>query len=89
MKMLMAVVRTTCRENIIKELAHSGIRNLTVSEVRGIGEQVTLNEYTVHNLIQIIVPHEKVNEIESTFFGSLVQVFLGMVYLPCALSITW
>ncbi len=64
MKMVVGIVRTTCLKKVLKELDDIGIRNLTVSKIEGIGEQITLRKsYAVHDMIQIIVPDEKVNQV--------------------------
>lgn len=65
MKMITAIVRTTSLERIVKDLEKIKIRNLTISNVKGIGEQVSLfNPYSIHDMIQIIAPDERVDEIE-------------------------
>ena len=59
MKMITGIVRTICLERIVKALDHVNIRELTISEVKGTGKQVTLgNAYAVHAMVQIIVPDE-------------------------------
>jgi nitrogen regulatory protein P-II 1 len=64
MKMVTAFIRTTSLERIIKSLAKIGIRGMTISEIKGIGQQVELfRPYTVHDRIDIIVPDEKVEEV--------------------------
>jgi nitrogen regulatory protein P-II 1 len=48
----------------MKELEKINVRSITISAVKGIGEQVTLNKpYSIHNMIQIIVADEKVDEV--------------------------
>jgi len=48
----------------VKELDDIGIRNLTISKIEGVGGQVTLHKsYAVHDMIQIIVPDKKVNQV--------------------------
>jgi len=43
---------------------------MTISVVKGIGEQVTLYKpYAIHNMIQIIVPDEKVEEVEDVILN--------------------
>ncbi len=69
MKMVVAVVRTTSLEHIVKALEKIGIRSMTISEIKGMGEQVTLtNPYTVHDRIEIIVPDEKADEVARMIF---------------------
>ncbi len=63
MKMITAIVRTTALEHIVKKLEHMGIRSLTISEIRGTGEEVPLfKHYTIHDKIEIIVPDNKADE---------------------------
>jgi nitrogen regulatory protein P-II 1 len=63
-KTIVAVVRTDSLENIVKSLEDGGIRGMTITEIKGIGEEVRLYKpYTIHNRIEIIVPDEKVDEV--------------------------
>jgi nitrogen regulatory protein PII len=56
MKMVMAIVRTTSFERIVKALEGAGVRSMTISQIKGIGEQVTLNTlYSIHDKIEILV----------------------------------
>ncbi len=60
MKLIKAVVRTTSLDRIIKSLQDMGVKHMTIFEVKGIGEQVQLfNPYTIHKMIQIILPDEE------------------------------
>ena len=64
MKMVTAIVRTTSLDRIVKSLEERGVRHLTISEIKGVGEQVqAFTPYTIHNLIQIITLDNKVDEI--------------------------
>lgn len=64
MKIVTAIIRTTSLEGVVKALQDIGIRGLTISEIKGIGEQVKLNSpYTFHNRVEIIVPDEKADEV--------------------------
>ncbi len=66
MKMVIGIVRATCLGRAVKELEKINVRCMTISAVKGIGEQVTLNKpYAIHNMIQIIVPDEKVDEVNN------------------------
>ena len=70
MKTIVAIVRTTAVENIVQCLEAAGIRGMTMSEVRGLGEQVRIRDpYTVHIRIELIIPDEKVEEISETIVG--------------------
>jgi nitrogen regulatory protein P-II 1 len=64
MKTITAVVRTDSLEEIVKSLEDKGIRGMTITEIKGVGEEVRLYKpYTIHNRIEIIVPDEKVDEV--------------------------
>ncbi len=70
MKMVTAIVRTICLEGIVKSLEDMGIRGMTISEIKGIGEQAQLyNPYTIHEKIEIIAPDERVDEIANVILG--------------------
>jgi nitrogen regulatory protein P-II 1 len=67
MKMIMAIIRTTSLEHIVRKLEHIGIRNLTISEIKGIGEEVPLfKPYTIRDRIEIIVSDDKADEAART-----------------------
>jgi len=62
MKKITAIVRTSCLDNVVKSLEEVGIRGMTISEIKGIGTQVRLNNpYTIHDKLEIIVPEDKVD----------------------------
>jgi nitrogen regulatory protein PII len=64
MKMITAIVRTTSLDNMVKSLEDTGIREMTISEIKGIGEETPLfKPYTMHSRIDIIVPDEKADKI--------------------------
>lgn len=57
MKMVVAVVRTTSLEHIVKALEHAGVRGLTISQIKGIGQHVTLTSaYSIHDRLEVFVP---------------------------------
>lgn len=69
MKLITAIVRTTSLEAITKSLEKAGMRGMTISEVKGTGEQVTLfRPYTIHNRIDMFIPDEKVDEVTKIIF---------------------
>lgn len=71
MKLVNAIVRTTSLDRIVKSLEAVGIRHLTISEIKGIGEQVPLfTPYTIHKMVQIIIPDERVNEVTGVILDS-------------------
>ena len=56
MKLLTAIVRTNSLEGIVKSLLDKGIRGMTITEVKGIGEQMQLlNPYTIHSRIELFI----------------------------------
>ncbi len=64
MKMVMGIVRTTCLERIVENLAAMEIRDVTITKVKGIGEQITLYKaYAIHNVVLVIVADEKVDQV--------------------------
>ncbi|GER92864.1 P-II family nitrogen regulator [hot springs metagenome] len=64
MKLITAIVRTTCLEKIVRDLRDAGIKGMTITEVKGIGEQVELfRPYTVHRKIELFVPDERAEEV--------------------------
>lgn len=64
MKMITAIVRTTSLEHIVKSLEGIGVKGMTISEIKGIGEQVQpFRPYTIHSRIEIIVPDEKAERV--------------------------
>lgn len=65
MKMITAIVRMSCLERTVKALEDAGIKGMTISEIKGIGEQVQLYSlYAIHTKIEIIAPDEKAEEIK-------------------------
>ncbi len=65
MKLITAIVRTTALEAIVKALEEgAGIRGLTISEVKGIGQQVQLfRPYTIHSKIELFVPNDRADAV--------------------------
>ena len=64
MKIITAIVRTTSVDNIVKSVEDIGIREMTVSEIKGIGEETLLfKPFTIQSKIDIIAPDEKVDKI--------------------------
>ncbi len=63
MKLIIAIVRTTSLERIVRALEEVGIKSMTISAVKGLGEEVRLhNPYTIHDKIEIILPDDKVEK---------------------------
>lgn len=64
MKMITAVVRTTSLEDIVSSLEAAGIRGMTIVEVKGTGEEVSLNRpYTIHHRLEIVVADDKTEDV--------------------------
>ena len=71
MKMVMSIVRTISLDRIVEDLQDIGIRDMTISNIEGTGEEVTLfKHYTIHKMIQIIVPDNKVDEVADLILRS-------------------
>lgn len=64
MKMVTAFIRTSSLNAIVKSLEGIGVRGVTISEIKGTGEEVSLDKpYTIHDRIDILVPDEKADEV--------------------------
>ncbi len=64
MKLVTGIVRTTSLERIVHALEHIGIKGMTISEIKGLGEELRLNNpYSIHDKIEIIVSDEKANAV--------------------------
>lgn len=64
MKLITAIIRTTCLETVIESLEEAGIRGITIMDVRGTGEQVQLfKPYTIHKRLDIFVSEERTDEV--------------------------
>lgn len=60
MKMVTAVIRTTSLQRILRLLSDLNIKGVTVSEVRGTGDQAIISgDLAVHDRIDIIVDDDK------------------------------
>ncbi len=78
MKLIKAVIRTTSLERIVKSLRDIGVKHMTIFEVKGIGEQVQpFNPYTIHKMVQIIVPDEEVDPITNMIMDYAHTGFAG------------
>jgi hypothetical protein len=60
MKLVFGIVRTTSLERIVQSLERIGINNMTISEIKGLGEELRLNNpYSIHDKIEVITSDEK------------------------------
>ncbi len=64
MKMITAIVRSASLESIVKSLLDKSVRGMTITEVKGVGEQMQLlNPYSIHSRIEIIIPEDVANDV--------------------------
>lgn len=64
MKLVTGIVRTTSLEHVVHALERIGVRGMTISEIRGLGEEVRLNNpYSIHDKIELIVPDERADAV--------------------------
>jgi nitrogen regulatory protein PII len=88
-----AIMRTIAFEHIVKKLEHMSIRSLTISEIKGTGEEVPLfKRYTIHDKIEIMVPDNKANDearaiLEDAGTGLAGDGIIDVFTLDCALKI--
>ncbi len=64
MKLITAIVRTVSVDHVVKCLEDAGFRGLTMSEIKGFGEEATMNKpYTIHDKLEIIVSDEDAEKV--------------------------
>jgi nitrogen regulatory protein PII len=64
MRHITAIIRSIKLEDVVKALKGIGVKGITISEVKGRGEEIILyHPYSVHNKIEIIVPEGEVDKI--------------------------
>ncbi len=69
MKLVTGIVRTMSLERIVHALEQFGIKGITISEIKGLGEELRLNNpYSIHDKIEIIVSDEKADLVVKTIF---------------------
>jgi nitrogen regulatory protein PII len=67
MKLVTAIVRTTSLERVVQSLERIGIKGMTISEIKGLGEELRLNNpYSIHDKIEIFVSDAKADEVVKT-----------------------
>ncbi len=67
MRLVTAIIRSITLEKIVKGLKEIGIKGITITEIKGLGEETHLyRPYTIHDKIEIVVPDEKVEEVVDT-----------------------
>jgi len=78
MKLVTAIVKTTFVEGIVKSLKNIGVMGMTISEIKGIGEQIQLyRPYTIHTKFEIIIPDEKAEEVSNVILEHAHTGFAG------------
>lgn len=71
MKIVMAFVRASCLEAI-------GIREMSISEIKGVGQEVALfKPYIIHDRIDIIVPDDKADAVSKIILDYAKTEFAG------------
>ncbi len=64
MRHITAIIRSFKLEDMVEALKGIGIKGITISEVKGIGEEIILyHPYSVHNKIEIIADEKEVDTI--------------------------
>lgn len=67
MKLVTGIVRTTSIDRVVQSLERIGITGMTISEIKGLGQEIRLNNpYLIHDKIEIIVPEGRVDEVVQT-----------------------
>ncbi len=64
MKLVTGIVRTTSLQHVVQRLEDIGVKGMTISEIKGLGEELRLNNpYSIHDKIEIVVPDEKADAV--------------------------
>ncbi len=64
MRHVTAIIRSINLEKVVEALKNIGVKGITISEVKGIGEETVLyRPYSVHDKIEIIVSEGEVDKI--------------------------
>ncbi len=67
MKLVTAIIRSMSLERVVEGLKGIGIKGITISEVKGLGEEIRLyRPYTIHDKIELIVHDEEVERVLTT-----------------------
>ena len=67
MKLITAVVRSISLDRTVKALEKIGIMNVSISPVKGLGEQIRMHDpYTIHEKLVVIVPDEQAETVVKT-----------------------
>ncbi len=78
MKIVVGVIRSTALERTVKDLAKIDIKNLTITEVKGIGEQIDpFTSIADHKVLLSIVPDEKADGVAQVILNAARTGFAG------------
>jgi nitrogen regulatory protein P-II 1 len=67
MKSVTAIVRMSSLERVVKAFELNGIHSMTISEIKGLGEEVRLNNpYSIHDRIELFVSDDKADAVVKT-----------------------
>lgn len=70
MKIITAIIRCMDLEKVVNGLKKSGVKGMTISEVKGVGEEIVLYKpYSIHNKIEIIVHEAEVDGVIETILS--------------------
>ena len=78
MKLVTAIVRTTSPARVAQALEQLGTKSMTISEAKGLGEEIRLNNpYSIHDKIEIIVSDEVADAVVKTIIDNTRTGFAG------------
>ncbi len=64
MKLVTGIVRTTSLRHVVQRLEDVGVKGITISEIKGLGEELRLNNpYSIHDKIEIFVSDERADAV--------------------------
>jgi nitrogen regulatory protein P-II 1 len=67
MKLVTAMVRMTSLDRIVQSLENIGVKSITITEIKGLGEEVRLSSpYSIHDKIELIMSDEQVDAVVKT-----------------------
>jgi nitrogen regulatory protein P-II 1 len=67
MKLVTGIVRTTSLERVVPSLERIGIKGMTISEIKGLGKELRLNNpYAIHDKIEIFASDGRADEVVKT-----------------------
>jgi nitrogen regulatory protein P-II 1 len=70
-KLITAFIRTTKLIDVVAALEREGIKGMTISEIKGLGDEVRLSSpYTIHDRIDVIVPDDAAERTVAVLVGN-------------------